>query len=191
MRFSLAKPIRQFAAVALLLAALATLWMAVLSPLSAAITGLGDEIEAKRAVLGRFLDVAPLETEAKAKASESNSVDLAALVLSGDNDALKAAGLQTALSEIIAEQGLRFRSTRALPPREQDKIRLITIEAGFEATLDQLSKILVAIDAHKPLLSVSGLRLAAAPGAAIDPASAGNVLDIQFEVTGAAGRVKG
>lgn len=191
MTSNLAKPVRQFAAVALLLATLAVFWMAVISPLSAEITGLDAEIEAKRAILGRFLDVAPLEAEAKAKASVSKNVDLAALMLPGDNDALKAAGLQTALAEIIAVEGLRFRSTRALPPREHDKIRLITIEAGFEATLEQLSKILAAVDAHKPLLTVSGLRLAVAPGAVIDPDSLGNVLDIQFEVAGAAGRVKG
>ena len=58
---NLPRPIRQLAAVALLIAALAMLWFLGVAPLSAHFERLGEEIDNARSTLGRFAAVAALQ----------------------------------------------------------------------------------------------------------------------------------
>ena len=186
MNLALAKPVRQFAALALLLCVLAGSWLAIAAPIADKIASLRSEIAEKRSVLGRLQDEHRIVEEARELAARASAIDFSKLLLAGDSEALKAASLQSALAAIAAENGLRFRSTRTLPAREEASVRFVGVEASFEASLADVQKMLIAISAYRPMLSVTGLRMALAPAATLEPETAGNLLDVSIEVLGPA-----
>ncbi|MEQ1718043.1 MAG: type II secretion system protein GspM [Hyphomicrobium sp.] len=187
MMSTLIKPVRQFAALALLASVLAGFGVFVVAPFAAQLSALATGLQNKREILGRLNDFSRDNGEALALQARLKSRDVESLVLTGSSDALKAARLQTALSDMAATHSLRLRSTRALTPRTRDTLRLIGVEAGFEASLEQLQAILLAIDAHQPVMVVSQLHIAAAPAVSLDATASGAVLDITLEVLAAAG----
>lgn len=184
---SLAKPFRQLAALVLLGIVVAAALAVVVAPVSARLTALSGEIAGKREVLGRLLDTQALKTRAADLTALARKSDIAPLLIGGESDALKAARLQAALEDIAEGQGLRFRSTRTMSPREAAGVRLIAIEASFDATLAQVQQVLTAIRTHTPLLAVMALRMAPSASAALDTEKTGDVLDVRIEVAGPAG----
>jgi len=182
MNLAIAKPVRQFAALGLLVAAVAALWFVGLAPLADKISRGNDEVAEKRVLLGRLQNGRAMEAEARALAQRSAAIDLPSLLIAGESEALKAANLQAALAAIAAANGLRFRSTRVLPARTESGVQLVAVEASFESSLADIQKMLLAMADHKPMLSVSGLRVSLAPTAALDPESAGSLLEVSMEV---------
>jgi hypothetical protein len=178
-------------ALALLGAALFAVTAFCVLPVVNSITGLAAEVEEKREVLGRLQDTRQAEADAQGLKAEADALDVDRLVLAGASDALKAASLQTVLADIATAQGLRFQSTRSLPPRERNTVRLIGVEASFEASLAELQGLLNAVDIHKPVLIVSGLHVAAAPGAVVNPETAGDRLTVRLEILAPASAGKG
>ena len=183
------KPVRQFAALALLAALCLAVWGLVITPLAATIQDQDRRILAQREVLGRFLDAGRLEKEARALETKLKVLDTQKLVLEGESDSLRSAVLQTALTTIAGTQGLRLKSTRPLPARESGGVRFTGVQAQFQATLEQLQRILIAIDLHQPILLIDALRVTAPPGAS-DPKTEAP-LNIDIEVSGATGPAKG
>lgn len=188
MIMTLPQRMRQLLALALLAALVVAAWLVVFAPLARAVDVAHAQILEKRSILGRFLAAAP-ETGAASKAPAQP--DIKAFVLNGANDALKAANLQSAVAGILESQGLRFTSSRVLPTRQSGGLRLIVIDAGFEATLPQVLDILQTLDAHRPLIAVNRLALTAAPDLEAAGAAIGNRLSVQIEVAGAAPGGKG
>jgi Type II secretion system (T2SS), protein M subtype b len=185
----ISKPIRQLAAISLLVALGLGLWGFVWAPAVSTIQQQDAKIIEQREVLGRLLAAESLAGEASALEQKSKSLDIGRLTLKGESDPLRTAELQSALTTIVAAQGLRLKSTRALPARDAEGVRLVGVQAQFQATLEQLQKILLAIDASEPILVIEALRVVAAAGASdhkIEPP-----LDINIEVFGATGSAKG
>jgi hypothetical protein len=166
----ISKPVRQLAALSLLAAAIVGFWSFVWTPVTTTILGQGAKILEQREVLGRLLSAETLAGEA-------------------DSDPLRTAELQTTLTKIVATLGLRLKSTRALPARDAEGVRLIGVQAQFQATLAQLQKILLAIEDSEAILTIESLRIVAAAGAT-DPKTEAP-LDVNIDVFGATGSVKG
>ena len=141
------------------------IWGFVWTPAVSTIQQQDAKIIEQREVLGRLLSAESLAGDASALEQKSKSLDIGRLTLKGESDPLRTAELQTALTKIVAALGLRLKSTRALPARDAEGVRLIGIQAQFQATLAQLQKILLAIDANEPILVIEALRVVAAAGA--------------------------
>lgn len=185
----ISKPVRQFVALSLLAAAIVGFWSFVWTPVTTTIAGQDAKIVEQREVLGRLLSAEALAGEATVLDQKSKSLDIGKLLLQGDSDPLRTAGLQTALTTVVTAHGLRLKSTRALPARGTESVRLVGIQAQFQATLEQLQKILLALESSEPILVIEGLRVVGASGAASATSEA--PLDINIDVFGATGSVKG
>jgi type II secretory pathway component PulM len=185
----ISKPVRQLAAIALLMAACVGLWSFVWTPVFGTLQQQDASIAEKREVLGRLLSAEDLAGEASALEQKSKSLNTGKLTLRGDSDPLRIAELQTALTKIATDHGLRLRSTRALPGREAKGVRLVGIQAQFQATLEQLQKVLLALEDSEPILVIEALRVAGTTSTA--DAKSETPLDINIDVFGATGTGKG
>ena len=187
---NLARPIRQFAAVLLLVAAVALIWFVAVLPLSASFERLREEIDNERSTLGRFAAIAALQDRLAETQRAGRVASTSAAYLKGEGDQIKSANLQTLLSSIAAENGVRLTSTRALNPIERNELRLIGVRVQFTANIEQLREILYAAEAKQPFLFVDGLQVRTVSAMAHDPEHAG-ILDVRADVYGAAPRKRG
>lgn len=185
----ISKPIRQIAAVSLLVALCIGLWLFVWSPIVNTIRDQDAKILEQREVLGRLSSAENLAGQVTDLEQRSRSIDITKLTLRGDSDPLRTAELQTELTKIVTAHGVRLKSTRALAARDTGGVRLVGVQAQFQATLAQLQKILLTIEESEPILVIEALRVVAAAGttdAKTEPA-----LDINIDVFGATGTGKG
>lgn len=182
---ALPRPLRQIAAVALLLLVIAGVAMTTVMPLTARVAELREEIEAERVVLGRLAAVAARAGET----AEHERIGRAALesgaYLKGESQALLAAGLQTTLAQLAAASRVRFASTRALPPRERDATRLIGVSVQFKAEVEQLRAVLFRIESHQPFLFVEGLQVRPVSPFSQSSPELNGLLDVRLDVFGA------
>lgn len=182
---TLPRSVRQLAAVALLALVVAGVALTTVMPLTARVNELSEEIEAERAVLGRFAAVAARSSET----AEHERIGRAALesgaYLKGESEALVAAGLQTTLAQLATASRVRFASTRALPPRERDATRLIGVSVQFKAEIEQLRALLFRIESHRPFLFVEGLQVRPVSPFSQSTPELNGVLDIRLDVFGA------
>ena len=188
MSLTIAKPVRQFAALALLAGVLAVAWFAAIAPVLNTILALDTEIADKRAALGALRATDDLERRARTLGERAQSLDQKTMTLPGDGAAVQSANLQGALAGIAGTHGLRLKSTRTLAARDSGPLRLIGVAAAFDAPPDKLSDLLGAIDAHTPRLVVSGIRIVPAAPGAPDAADTGATLETEIEVYAPAGR---
>jgi len=162
------------------------LWGIVAFPILHTAVEQRSEIESKRELLGKLQ--AAIAAAQKPTPLPAEGPNPTALLIAGDNDATRGANLQIAMSQVTAEQGLRLRSSRVLQPQTMGQVQTILLEANVEATLDQLMTLLSSLTAHKPILSVTAIRLMASPVAA-GAQAADAKLDVQLEVAALAGVV--
>lgn len=198
MTLQLPKPARQAFAVCLLAAAVGAVALPVALPYYNQIHELQSQIDQERLVLGHLLadrgdDRSLQDIERNAGPGQINR-----LTLAGESDAIRMANLQSIAGGIAAAAGVQVRSTRNLPARDRGDVRLLGVQLQFAATIEQVQKILVAIEAQRPYLLVDGLQITAlqdfvASGGGI--ASGGSAkmpnLDTRLDVVGAAARQKG
>jgi len=181
---TLPQPLRQLAAVALLILVVAGLAVTTVLPLTARVAELREEIEAERVILGRLAAVAARADET----AEHERIGRAALAsgayLKGDSEALMAAGLQTTLGQLAAANRVRFASTRALPPRERDATQLIGVSVQFKAETEQLRGLLFRIESHKPFLFVEGLQVRPVSPFSQSSPELNGLLDVRLDVFG-------
>jgi hypothetical protein len=187
---NLARPIRQFAAVLLLLVVAALVGFLGVVPLSSHFEHLREEIDGARGTLGRFAAVAALQDRLAETQRAGRAASTSAAYLKGEGDQIKSANLQTLLSSIAAENGVRLTSTRALNPVERNDLRLIGVRVQFTANIEQLREILYAAEAKQPFLFVDGLQVRTVSAMAHDPEHAG-ILDVRADIYGAAPRKRG
>jgi general secretion pathway protein M len=187
---TLARPVRQLAAVLLLLVTAALICFLGVVPVSTHFQQLREEIDNERTTLGRFAAVAALQDRLADTQRAGRAASTSAAYLKGEGDQIKSANLQTLLSNIAAENGVRLTSTRALNPIERNELRLIGVRVQFTANVEQLREILYAAESKQPFLFVEGLQVRTVTAMAHDPEHAG-ILDVRADVYGAAPRKRG
>lgn len=154
-RFS--KTNRQLIAVGLLFAIVAVLALGIAWPLVASSVELSDSIEAERSLLGRLqrvVDQSSANTEDPAKTIATSD-----LFIKGGSDSIRIATLQSELSAILAANGVKPRSARALPNRTRDDLKLVGVQLQIISPVAQLQKIMLDIERHKPALFISSLQI--------------------------------
>jgi general secretion pathway protein M len=182
---SLSRPVRRLAAVALLMLAAAVLVLVAVVPYFGRLGHLEEQIESERVLLGRFSAIAAQQSEIGGYDQAGQAAADSAAYLKGETEALKAAGLQSALSELANGARVRLYSTRALGQRERNDVRLIGVRVQFKAEIEQLRLLLHRIEASRPFLFVEALQVQ--PVGAFserDPDLAG-MLDVRLDVFGA------
>ncbi|MGL4397054.1 MAG: type II secretion system protein GspM [Hyphomicrobium sp.] len=177
----LSKPVRQFVAIGLLVATILAVWSFVVAPVTASLTGLHSQIVAQREVLGRLLAAEGANQDAQSVAEKADALGMDRLAIKGDNDALRTAALQSTLTDLLAAQGVRIRSARAISARETSGVRLIGVQAQFVATLEQVQQFLLSVESAELLLFAQTLRLSNGPST---DAQSEAPLEVSIEIFG-------
>lgn len=181
----LSRPVRQIAACALLVIAVALVALVTVVPFAGRVAELRDQIGAERVLLGRFAAVAAQQGQAAEHDRIGRSAVESGAYLKGESEPLKVAALQTALAGLAAANGVRFHSTRALSGRERDEVRLIGVRVQFTAEIEQVRALLHRIETHRPFLFIEGVQIQpVSPFSQRDPEQVG-VLDVRLDVFGA------
>ena len=179
------------AALALLLALLALVWLAGIAPLL-------DGYRADRETvafaseqlprLGRLAGEAPmlraeLDRAARDPAGRTR-------LLGGTSDALAGADLQNRVARDATRDGLALRSAQILPPAAEEGFRRIGVRVALEGTLASLRRLLYGIETAPTFLFVDNLEIRSRSGGRIVRRQDGRASDedqrlaIRFDVYG-------
>jgi len=123
--------------------------------------------------------------------SASRAASESGAYLKGESDAIRAASLQTFMSDLAGANGVRLNSTRPLPPRDRDQVRLAGTRVQFTADIEQLREILYAIESTQPFLFVEAVHVRPVSALAQRDPEYGGLLDVRLDVLGALPRKKG
>lgn len=185
MNLAIPRILKRLAALLLLVGVVGVIGGFVVMPVLAHIQTLQGDIENERGLLGRLATMPD-------DASEAQSIDrMTALAkqghqfLEGESDPIRLANLQSLVGTIAAGQGVKLRSSRNLPPRERNDVRFVGVQLQFAATVEQLQKILVAIEAQRPYLFIDSLHITPMPGALAAGGEDSGQLDARLEILGA------
>lgn len=165
MMHTLRATISKFAALALAGVIAFALYLLVLAPAYARFQNARDALDGQRQLLTRLKQQTAGQGSDTIAGNASTRDTSRRLYLSGESDAVMAAALQSALSAKGEVGGWRVVSTRVLPPKQEGALRLIGIEGRLETTIDGLQRLLLALEAQRPLLAVTALQ--ATPTAAL------------------------
>lgn len=185
MRQSFTRTLSRICALALLGFVIGAIGLLGVMPVVSKIQELRSDIEAERSKLGRLSSMPDDAGKAQsidrltARARESR------LFLDGESDPIRLANLQALIGTIAAGQGVKLRSSRNLPARERNELRFVGIQLQFAATVEQLQKILVALEAQRPYLFIDVLHITPVPGGLGSNGDEPGQLDARLEVLGA------
>jgi Type II secretion system (T2SS), protein M subtype b len=191
MNASLPKPIRQVAAVALLVAIVAGVAQLLVVPVFDHVLMLRARIDQERLVLAHLSSIRSNDATFKEVEQLGNAAGASRLSLDGESDAIRMANLQSLLGGIATVSGVKMRSVRNLPARERHEVRLLGLQLQFAATIEQLQRIIVAIERHRPYLLIETLQITPLQAFLATGAENTGMLETRLEVLGATAREKG
>jgi hypothetical protein len=163
MSSTLSPGISRFAAIGLLIALVAGLTGYVLLPAAQHTLRLGEEIAAKRELLGRLVKLEPEANAAGSNAQQAERALLAELTVPGETEPIRLAAVQATIRRLAATSGARLESTRTLPPVQRGQVQLAGLNIAMRAPVDALQRLLHAIEVHRPILIVDGLDIVPIP----------------------------
>lgn len=166
--------LRRLLALALLAVPVAGLYILIIAPTLAELDRTRAAIDLSREQLVRYRQMAYglVELQAQldeARRRERNGVGL----LEGSNEALVGAELQARIKALAERNGAELRSVQILPPRDDEKLRKITVRTQLSLAGDSLPGLLAAIEASTPFLFIEALDIRARPTRAQAAAAAG------------------
>jgi hypothetical protein len=186
----LSRPVRRIIAVGLLLVVVAVVASLTVVPFVQRVSALSEQIEEERLALGRFAAVVARQGDVADLDRMGRSAAESGAYLPGNSEPVRAAGLQTLLSQLAAANGVRPYSTRTLAARERDDVRLVGVRVQFNADIEQVRVLLHRIESHQPFLFLEAVQIApVSPYSQRDPSQTG-VLDVRLDVYGAVPRQK-
>ncbi|BAM91974.1 exported hypothetical protein [Bradyrhizobium oligotrophicum S58] len=141
-------------------------------------------IQDQQRLLARLRAVVAQASHIEALSSETESQFQSGEFLTGANDNVIAADLQTRLKAILGNAGAQSRAIQSLPGRTVDLIRYSGVRVDLSGPLPAVMRVVHAIESAKPYLFVSSASLkggsALRQGAAEEP-----MLQGQLDVYGA------
>jgi general secretion pathway protein M len=175
------------AAVAILIAAVAALWLMLVQPLMGAFAEHRESIARSQEMLARYrgLDSARAQIDSnlsKLRAAQANEERL----LQGGSAQLVGAKLQNRLKELIEGDGGALTSMQMLPVRDEQGFQRISMAVTLTASIESLQKILYAIEDQSPYLFIEDLELLTNQGFTdvSDGGEESRDLQVHFEVFG-------
>ena len=152
-------------------------------PIRAGLARRDIQIAEQRMMLARFKTLAAQEAavEAAAKQAPADTGEY----LTGNNEGVINADLQTRLKGMVEPAGARLRSVRTLPPQTAEQIRYIGSRIEIYGTLPAIHRAVAAIEASKPYLFIRGATIKSSPPAGRQDIPQEPVIDAQLDVFGA------
>lgn len=180
----------RIAALALLGALLAVLWLAVAAPAIDSYREDRDTVAFAAEQLQRLRQLAAATPVLRAEL-ERIARDPAGRtrLLGGASDALAGAELQNRVSRDATRHGLALRSAQILPPAEEEGFRRIAIRVALEGNLAGLRRLLYGVETAPAFLFVDNLEIRSRSGGRVRRQRDGTVrpdelLSIRFDVHG-------
>jgi general secretion pathway protein M len=155
----------------------------VIGPVREVLDGRDAQIAEQRSMLARFMAVASQEAtvEAAAKQAPADNGEY----LTGSNDGVVNADLQTRLKALVETAGAHLRTVSALPPQTVEQLRYIGSRMDLFGSLPSIHRTVAAIENARPFLFVRGAVIKPAPPTGPANASQEPVIDAQLDVFGA------
>ena len=166
MSATLSSPLRKLTALLLLMATVAVAYLLVAEPLVARIGELEDRLQAERLLLGRLRAIeATAKQPQDAGTGETLKSSIGDVFLSGESAGVMAARVQESLQMMARANDMNVASMRTVGIRQHDGLSLVGIEAEVEGGLAGLQKMLLTIEASRPVLLVDTMQVAPASNA--------------------------
>jgi len=148
----------RFAAVALLLGALAAVYVAIAHPLLGEFRRNEEAIAGTVQMLARFQDVTVMRAGIEAQLNELRQREAqAGYILTGSTDALAAAELQDRIKMVVRESGGVVRSVQALPPEDEGSFRRIAVRLQMTTTTESFFNVVYSLETMLPALFVDNI----------------------------------
>jgi Type II secretion system (T2SS), protein M subtype b len=179
---------RRLLAISLLLAALSLTALLTVVPFMSQLASARERLEQERTIHGRLLDATQTQTIAEQLEQGSRAPKTTGLLIEGESESIRLATLQSQVFDIIAAHGVRSRTARMLQTRERNTLKLLGVQLQMTATMEQLQKILLQIEAHRPILLVETMHLTPTNSANTDDDR--GLLDVKLDVLAMEARPK-
>lgn len=175
-------------AIALLACVVLFVGFFVIAPVVGYFSDRREEITEQRRLLTRFSAAGGAAAQGGLPAKPAAD---SGIFLAGSSDALRLAELQSLTGRIAELEGVELRSTRSLPVREREGLRLLGLEANMRTTISQLQKVLYRIETGRPFVIVEDLQVTPPPLIAGEEQSGAGLLDVRLNLLSAATAKKG
>ncbi len=137
----------------------------IVDPLFGSYGAAEARLEAARARLARYRDIAAAADGIESAAARTRAERAASGVfLVGDTDALAAAALQNTIGALAREAGAELRSVQSLPPEESEGLVRVRLKSQLITTTRGLKRLLLALETGRPLLFVDAIKVRARLG---------------------------
>lgn len=152
--------ISRLAAVLLLIAAIATVYVFLADPIIVGYSETDQEIEEVRDQLSHFQRLAATAPALAEQMKRSETPQTSqSYYLSGGTDALAAAGLQDRVNVLVERTGGSLRSIQPMPGIDEQGFRRITLRVQMTGTVAALFETLYVLEAGTPILFVENLNI--------------------------------
>jgi general secretion pathway protein M len=187
---SLSPPVRRLVALALLAAVILAVWGYVVAPVVAGYREAAESIAQSRQQLAQYRRIAARAPQLQAELDRLRQGELSRVgLLEGDKDTLVVAELQNRIKTLAEASGGELRSLQALPVRDEEHLRQITVRAHLSFGEEGLLQVLHALESSRPYLFIDNVdvrsrttRPRRAPNQPEAPA--GIALEARFDVIG-------
>lgn len=157
----------------------------VVLPIHGVFSDRNEKLAERQAVLVRLTAIAAQEANVQAIASDTSAQIRGDEFLSGPNENVISADLQTRLKAMTEAAGARSRAVQALPAKTNEQIKFSGSRIEMFGTIQSVQRAVYAIETAKPYLFVTGavikpLPVANRPGVSEEP-----VIQAQLDVAGA------
>jgi general secretion pathway protein M len=175
------KPMRRMAALALLAAAFAAVVFGIAMPIVYRINGLARSLDDQQWQLEQYTAVAVREASVRTLEQRQQAELALGEFLAGDSELAARASLQTVLTGFAQSNGVRIRSARKLPDRERAGFNLIGIGIDLTTDIENLQKLLYAIETTRPYFLVESADISPLGGANPAPGEA-PLLEVRLHI---------
>jgi general secretion pathway protein M len=128
----------------------------VVLPIQSVFSDRDGQIADRSAVLARLTAIASQEANVQALASDTNAQIPGDEFLSGPNENVISADLQTRLKAMTDAAGARSRAVQALPTKTSEQIRYTGSRIELFGTIQSVQRAVYAIESAKPYLFITG-----------------------------------
>lgn len=191
MSAAFSSPLRKLTALLLLMATIAAAYLLVAEPLVARIGELEDRLQAERLLLGRLRAIEATAKQPQdagpAGTGETLKSSIGDVFLSGESAGVMAARVQESLQMMARANNMNVASMRTVGIRQNDGLSLVGIEAEVEGGLAGLQKMLLTMEASRPVLLVDTMQVTPASNAVArkGPSNGEPSLNVRLLVFGA------
>ena len=157
----------------------------VVLPLHGFFSERDGQIAEKLAVLARLTAIASQEANVQAIAADTNGQIRGDEFLSGPNENVISADLQTRLKAMTEAAGARSRAVQALPAKSSEQIKYSGSRIEMFGTIQSVQRAVYAIETAKPYLFITGAVIKPLPAANRPEVSEEPNVQAQLDIAGA------